>query len=374
MGATAAPPPPPPPPPPPLALLGDALRGLRLALLATVLVILHSLVPQSPAPSTALAALRAAAPRCAPLAPENNNGSWSYAAADGRLLFPRTRACAFSVASAGAFFERFDGRTLAFVGDSQVREFSRNVMAHLLQCCFAQPGAAGECDEAAVLDAALCAAIAVAESYPATAQRFVVRDARGRACTFVYQWTAYPPEALELGGAATYFSAFLAGNASAQPDAVLMSWGHWDLIFTAPRRSDNFGGLEALLANAKPVAAAVAAAAAGANPAVLRKLTWRQMYPDEIDALPHPQFRKRMILPQFREMARAGLRELWAGAGLVAQWDVFRKLDVRAGGVQRAINDNMLTIDGMHLLPQVDVELSWELFSFWAEEVVGRAL
>ena len=310
-------------------------------------------------------------PACVPLHPQNTNGSWYQDSLQPSWLhFAPAQPCQYSISSPSDFFARFHGRTLAFVGDSQVREFTSSLAAHMLRCCWMQQAPA--CNHSQVLDAAVCKQVELAESYPKAPVSFSLRDASGHRVTLVYSWLAYPREGLDPEKS-YYLLPFLAGNASAQPDALLMSWGHWDLIFSVPRRSDNLGGRNELLAYAEQLAGLVQQAAA-ARPAIKRVLTWRQLYPDEVDALPHPQFRKRMILPSFRAEAREGLRAIWEGKVGLRVWDPYAKLDVRAGGVQRAWNENMLTLDGMHLKREVDVELAWELLSYWAEAVVGPAL
>ena len=374
MGAGRVPPPPPPPQPLP-SLLQLLLPAPLARLLPPLALLLLSLaLPAPPQPWGGAQLHASAAPRaCVPLDPANNNGTWSRSEGSEEELprwrFTRAHPCAFSIASAADLYARFDGRTLAFVGDSQVREFVRSLAGHAQGCCWMQPARA--CDHAAVVNATACSIIQLAEHYPKGVQEFLLRDTQGRAVRLLYSWAAYPLELLQPEYS-PYFLPYLRGEA--RPDALLMSWGHWDLIFTQPKRSDNQGGLSALLEHGGAVGRRVAAAAAE-HPHILRTLLWRQMYPDEVDAWPHPQHRKRMVLPSFREATRAALRGVWgSGAGGVGLrvWDVYERLDVRAGGVTRPYNENALTMDGMHLLPEVDVELAWELLSYWSEEVVAR--
>jgi len=40
--------------------------------------------------------------------------------------------------------------------------------------------------------------------------------------------------------------------------------------------------------------------------------------------------------------------------------------------MERPWNVNVLTMDGMHFSPTVNVEMGWDLLSWWAEKVVGK--
>jgi len=247
--------------------------------------------------------LTASIPACIPFSPSNYNGTWSYTAAladdPPKLKWTLGNPCKPSVSNAEEFFEAFDKRTLAFAGDSQVRELVYNLMGHVLGCCWMQGVPEDECNLEAVVDEEACGVIAKFEAYPPVplvAQ--LVRN--GRRVTVIYAWIGYPREAL-VEGKDTFLSLFLGGvdERYAGIDALLLGWGHWDLIFTQPKRSDNLGGLEEVLVHTQRVCDAFARASEE-RPGLLRKVVWKQLTPDEIDATPHPQFRKRMILPDFR--------------------------------------------------------------------------
>ena len=93
------------------------------------------------------------------------------------------------------------------------------------------------------------------------------------------------------------------------------------------------------------------------------------MYPDEVDAFPHPTHHKRNIKPGYRALTIEGLSRLWHNATAHAggrEWVLTHMLDVRHGNVTRPVNENFLTFDGMHLWPEVNVALLPELLSHWA--------
>ncbi len=281
--------------------------------------------------------------------------------------------CLYSVHSAEAFFTAFQGKSLYFLGDSQQRELFRHALGGLLACCWAQsrrPGAGGVCNKEEVLNHTMCAEVEGFESYPTSPIVFEPTHS-GRRVVFTFEWLGFPKE-FGTDWHAAHLLAVLAGKAPT-PSAALMSWGHWDLIFTAPRRADNFQGYIEVLQYSKAISDAFVAAMERGNKHLARVFTWRQMYPDEVDTLPHPQFKKRQVLPEFRALAREGFADLWGrggkggGVGL-ALWDPYAKLELQAP--VREWNENRLTTDGMHLKPEVNMELAWELFSYWAESVL----
>jgi hypothetical protein len=320
-----------------------------------------------PAPAAAAAARGAPAgaprppPACAPQLAPPVEGTWSRGAAAGELAWAPRAPCAHRVGSREAFLRAFRGRRLAFAGDSQVREFVYDNVRHLARC----GGGDG------VADAPPCGVVAHAQSYPTAPVEFGLDAGGGENATIVFQWFAYATEALR--DEAQLLPRLLRGAERA--DGLLLSFGHWSLIFDAPgattRRTDSLAGAEALERDAPALGAALGAAAA-ARPGLLRRFVWREMYPDEVDAAPHPQHRKRHIMPEFRARARAALRGIFAPLA-AAVWDLTPMLDVRAGNVTRPWNENFLTYDGMHLHRVVNVEAAWYLWSFWAAAIEADA-
>lgn len=110
------------------------------------------------------------------------------------------------------------------------------------------------------------------------------------------------------------------------------------------------------------------AKAEAARPGLLRTLVWMRMPPDEIDVWPHPNHHKRMIQPQYREGAIAACTNLIARHA-ATEWILTDMLDVRAGNVTRPFNQNFLTYDGMHYGFDINVNMGWELWSWWAKHL-----
>lgn len=313
-------------------------------------------------------------PQCTPFSQSNYNGTWSYTDTDPpKLKWTLGSPCKQRVSTADEFFVLFDKRTLAFAGDSQVRELTWHSMGYILGCCWMQGLSSEEdCDLSKVADEGACGEISKFEPYPPVPQ--IIHLARGgRRVTVIYAWLAYPREAL-VEGKDTFLSLFLAGTDEryAGIDALLLGWGHWDLVFTQPKRSDNQRGLEECLGYTAKVGEAMARALEERPELGAGRVVWKQMTPDEIDCTPHPQFRKRMILPDFRRQAREGLGRIWGKGGVgLAVWDPYTMLDVRAGGMERPMNENVLTVDGMHFLAEINEVLIWDLLSWWADKVGG---
>lgn len=300
---------------------------------------------------------------------EPARGSWSRSI-DGIYQWKRLDTCKWLVGTRAEFFSAFAGRRLVFIGDSQVRELVYMSVAYLGNCCSAQY--VTPCNETAVLDIHLCKTLAErGVSYPAVplVLDLYAGDGRGNV-TLVYIWLGYAIEASTNETVSeSWVTPFLNGEfLDTKIDGILMSFGHWNLIFDqngkTTSRSDSAAGLTILEIEAAALSAAFAQGELK-HPGLLTSLIWMRMPPDEVDAFPHPQHKKRMIMPIFREQAVTSLSHIMSKIA-ANEWIVTDMLDVRAGNVTRPFNENMLTYDGMHYHKEVNVALSWELFSWWA--------
>ena len=352
-------------------LLRSYCGALRAALLVGTCLALFALYVEPEEFGSLYAAALKGGPRggpriCVPFALPPAEGSWVQGATPDDLKWEPLVPCSWAVGSREAFLDTFAGRTLAFVGDSQVRFLCHHLVGHIGGCCAKAGGTL--CDVDAVLDARACEVLEGAGSYPSRPQVFVLQGRGGANVTVLFEWLPFPVEALARNSSTMFLHRFIEGIDTA--DAVMLSFGHWPLIFDAPEyfggttsRTDNLAGLENLLRDSRLLADVMRAAPRER----LRRILWRRIYPDEVDCLPHPRFHKRLIQPPFRAQAKAGLSEIFGEGGLgLKEWDVSYKLDVRAQNATRPINEDVLTWDGMHLRTAVDIELAWELASWWA--------
>lgn len=338
-------------------------------------------------------------PPCAPLGvPE---GSWlaHEATETSRKHFSWTQAppCAYSVGDPEAFLEAFDGRVIAFLGDSQQREFVSDVFGSLLNCCQSQ--VAVPCNVTLQRNASACAAWALgSDPYPALPMRRVVAWG-GRSMTLVFLWAAFAdrgellhdPAALWRRGVGeaqsavalplavepvsnsthAWISRFLGGEEHA--DSLIVAYGTWDLIFDRSKREDSLVGVTDIIRGTTAFAAAVASAADAHPHLRLRsKILWRRIYVDEVDCIPHPtrDGNKRIIQRSDFDRVISSTRDIWGAVG-VREWNTERMTDARLGNVTRPINTNYLTYDGQHLYSDVEVMLGWELFSYLRDEVLA---
>jgi hypothetical protein len=257
---------------------------------------------------------------------------------------------------------RFNGKTLAFEGDSQVREFVHNVAMWMSECCQYQLLLSKKCT-----DKPLCETIANAESYPSSPQIFRLEHG-DYSVTLLFAWMGHFSEATDTNRPSpSYFSDFVRGVASPPCDAFMMSLGHWDMTY---RNGGKWGDNGKEICEKSAAAGKFLAEGAAVRPDILKKLIWRMIYPDELDCWPKPGHPKWIMRPWEKVWARECTYK--AIGSQVKTWDVWEKMETSAekGKWDRAYLDTRLTIDGLHPWPEVNVELSWELFSFWSENVV----
>jgi hypothetical protein len=344
-------------------------------LVLSLLFLVVELSPSSLAlPPLAFRKSAQALPACPPLSVPVE-GTWTrYPDVAGEsdrqqtFAFHPLKPCAYAVHDRETFFRSFAGKAFLITGDSIAREFFFDWIRFVGNCCAQQHG---ECKPEDVLDAPLCKAVDnLYESYPAHPLTFSLANSFAP-ITFTFCWLAYAEETMDTQGQllnTTPAFSFLTGRQSF--DFWLLHYGHWNLIFDGAfdksRRIDSQHGVKVLTKNSIRLKDAVLREAKK-HPEIFKDMVWLSLTPDEVDGYPHPRHRKRFIRPNFREEARKKLSEIW-GPLASAEWDLSAMLDVRSGGVERPFNDGYLTYDGMHVFPQINIILSWQLWSHFARK------